>query len=299
MAVVRILHFSDIHLVPPDFRIEASQLLNKRLLGLINLKLRRASRFRDAPHKLEALHRWTTQSDIHCVVCTGDYTALGTESELAFARDRIQAFTKQPLGFVTVPGNHDVYLPDCAKERRFEKHFGEFLQSDLPDLCTDGAWPIVKLLNSNIAIVAVNSARPNPQLWRSSGRIPDAQIEGLVRVLRDERIRDRFIVVATHYAPLRENGQPDHIRHGLTNTPEFLKTCSSMRHGMIVHGHIHRQYQVRTPQLQVPIFGAGSATDAGREGAWIFEIREKSCRATPLFWKNDHFEENRESALHC
>ena len=52
----------------------------------------------------------------------------------------------------------------------------------------DGVWPLVRLIGDSVAVVCVNSARPNPQPWRSSGRIPDTQIKALRDVLRDPRL---------------------------------------------------------------------------------------------------------------
>lgn len=33
----------------------------------------------------------------------------------------------------------------------------------------DGPWPLLRLIGENLAVVGVNSARPNPLPWRSSG----------------------------------------------------------------------------------------------------------------------------------
>jgi hypothetical protein len=48
----------------------------------------------------------------------------------------------------------------------------------------------------------------------------------------------------------------------------------------VLHGHIHRRYHLRTAEGPV-LFGAGSATQAGREGIWVYEIDERGARAVP------------------
>src|SRR5205085_4273892 len=141
------------------------------LLGVANLVLRRQRLFRHAREKLQALARFAEQHAVDLAICTGDYTALGTAIELEAARAAIEPLTRRPLGFVTIPGNHDLYLPDTVAERRFQRFFGDLLGSDWPEYAAADGWPAIRLYRDELAVVAVNSARPNPQLLRSSGRI--------------------------------------------------------------------------------------------------------------------------------
>ena len=268
---MRVLHLSDVHVDVPVTRMPASAWLSpKRWLGGANLELRRRPHFRRAREKLLALERFREAQGVDLVICTGDYTALGTAPELDAARAAIEPLTHAPAGFVTVPGNHDVYVADAVGA--FEARFGEFLRSDLPELRTDGLWPIVRLIGEDVAVVAVNSARPNPQPWRSSGRIPDAQIDGLRVALADPRVRDRFVFVITHYAPRLADGRPDRFSHGLANAEDFLRACGGLERGAILHGHVHRCYTVRVPEVTVGLYGAGSTTQDEREGLWLFDV---------------------------
>jgi hypothetical protein len=220
---------------------------------------------------------------------TGDWTAMGTHPELAAAARRADALAAVPLGLVTVPGNHDVYLADAARDARFDRHFAAHLASDRPDLATDGRWPLVRLLGDDVATVCVNSARPNPEFWKSSGRIPDAQIDGLRRALADDAVRRRFVVVATHYAPRLWHGGPDRALHGLENADAFLDACASLTRGFVAHGHVHRRFAVRVPELRVPIFGAGSTTERGHEGLWLYDVTPTAARATPGTWDGTRY----------
>ena len=211
------------------------------------------------------------------MVCTGDLSALGTNRELAAARAGVEPFFAAPLGFVCLPGNHDLYTRSVVRQRRFETYFSDALESDLPDLCTDGPWPVVRLLGDRAAVVAVNSARPNLP-WRSSGRIPDAQLEGLGTILALEEIQRRFVFVATHYAPLQADGSPDTPLHGLENADSFLQTCGGVNRGSILCGHIHHAFHYSIPP---DVFCGGSATMDGREAAWWFELGESRATARP------------------
>lgn len=286
---MRVLHFSDVHVSTSFADVPLKEFLGKRLVGLGNLTVRRGKKFERAAHKVARLAEFLVEVGADVALCTGDYTALGTEPELKNARELARPFIGAPMGFVTVPGNHDLYMPDTVADGRFERHFGDLLTTDMPEHQVDGVWPTVRLLGEEVAIVCVNSARPNPQPWLSSGRIPDMQLSGLSAVLADERLCGRFTIVATHYAPRLENGKPDSPRHGLENADEFLEVCAAIERGCITHGHVHWCYEVRVPELNIPIFGAGSATHQGREGIWVYDIEADGAYATRGGWQGDGY----------
>lgn len=276
--MLRLLHFSDVHVDVPFGQMPAREMIGKRLLGGANLLLRRRRHFRDAPAKLSALARFADAQDVDLVVCTGDYTALGTEPELRAARAAVDALTKRPRGYITVPGNHDLYLPDTLTDRRFERVFGDLFGTDWPEYATSGGWPAVRLIDQALAVVTVNSARPNPQLLRSSGRIADEQMRALGRLIADPRLNGRLVFLATHYAPRRPNGTPDRWNHGLENADALLALCGRLPRVALLHGHIHWRFHLRL-RAGLDIFGAGSATHAEREGIWVFEVDSNGARA--------------------
>lgn len=278
--MTRILHFSDIHVERGFSEVPLSEFFNKRAVGYANLRLRRGPHFMEAIVKMNALALFMEEEAVDLCVVTGDHTALGTIPELRLAREVIDPLTKAPLGFVTVPGNHDVYLPDSA-DGRFERHFGDLLGTDLPELSVDGTWPQVRLVGADVAIVAINSARPNPEVMKSSGRVPDAQLEALGRILRDPRVAGRFIVVATHYALCRPDGSPDRPGHGIDNAEAVIDALRPIERGVYLHGHVHWRFHQRIPGLRVQVCGAGSATHAGREGFWMLDVEGESAVATP------------------
>jgi 3',5'-cyclic AMP phosphodiesterase CpdA len=280
--VLRVLHFSDVHVDVPPWRLPWRDMLGKRLVGGVNLVLRRHRHFRDARDKLQQLARFAEREAIDLVICTGDYTALGTAPELRAAREAVQALTTRPLGYVTVPGNHDLYLPDAITDGRFERAFGDLMSAgDWPERAVDGIYPAVHLYGDALAVVTVNSARPNPPILRSSGRIPEAQLEALAAILAEPELQRRSVLVATHYAPRRRDGSPDRFDHGLENADALLEVCRKAPRAAVLHGHIHWRYHLG-PETGLPhIFGAGSATYDGREGIWVYEVQPDRLRALP------------------
>lgn len=285
---MRLLHVSDLHLEDGFSQVPLSRFLNKRTIGWFNLRLRRAKYYRDAADKVRALARFIESERIDAVLCSGDYTALGTPQELAFARRTVAPLTGAPHGFVTVPGNHDVYLEDSLGV--FAREFSELLTSDLPELQVDGHWPLVRFVGDEIAVVCVDSARPNPPVLRSSGRIPDVQLTALSSALSHPKVRDRFVIVMTHYAPRLVSGRPDTPSHGLENADAFLDVCNAAERGIIIHGHVHKRFTVRVPESDLRLCGAGSTTQAGREGLWMYEIDESQALGTPGTFVGEDYE---------
>lgn len=265
-------------------RVPLRDWLGKRVLGAANAALRRNRKFVGAVEKLACLAEFVRSEGIELVLSTGDYTTLGTEVEYALARAAVEPLLSAPRGFVHVPGNHDLYLPDAVRERRFERTFADTLASDLPEYRGSGAFPLVRLVGDDVAVVAVASARANPQPWRSSGRIADGELVAFRRILADPRVIGRFVFVLTHYAPRRADGTRDTHLHGLENADDFLAACRAIERGAILHGHIHHAFELELPELPIPIFNAGSTTYAGREGLWVFDVDATSAQVTRGRW---------------
>lgn len=278
---MKILHFSDIHVDVSPRLVPFRDWLGKRLVGGANHLLRRGKHFRRTREKLAALGRFAEEHAVDLAICTGDYTILGTEVELAAAREAIEPLTQRPCGYVTVPGNHDVYLHDSIREKRFDKYFGEFLQNDLPELASADGWPLIRLASDDVAVVAVRSARPNPQIWRSSGLVEPGELRALEAIVRDPRVRDRFVVIATHYALRRPDGSPDRRAHGLENAEQMLRVIADLPRACVLHGHIHERFRLRLPDFRPTILGGGSATHEGEEGFWMLDIDRDGGTATP------------------
>jgi 3',5'-cyclic AMP phosphodiesterase CpdA len=272
---MRILHVSDIHVPVPVSVIPKRDWLSKRAMGGLNYLLHRGPRFADAELKMAHLATFAEAENVDLVICTGDLTVLGTEPEHLVARRAIEPLAKRPAGFLAVPGNHDVYLKDSVEAGRFERHFGDLIVARegelMSSLATDGLYPRVWRMK-DVAVIAIESARPNPQPWRSSGRVPAAQLRGLHTALHHPSLRAHFKLVITHYAPRLWDGRPDSPSHGLDNADELLEVLRPHARTSLLHGHIHRRYALTLPGIGPTILCAGSGTERGHSGGWILEI---------------------------
>jgi len=267
--VTRVLHISDVHVEEGFAEVPWTQFLDKRAVGFTNLVLTRRRHYKDAPHVLARMAEWAAQASVDVLLVTGDFSALGTEPELRAARRALEPLLAAVPSVVLLPGNHDVYV---ARDGAFEACFGDLLATDLPELSVDGVWPQVRLFGDNLAIVAIESARPNPQIRRSSGCVPQAQLEALAQALAHPQLRERFVLVATHYALRRPSGAPDSKKHGLDNAEALLEVLGGVRRGAFLHGHIHHRFMLEGAPLPLALFGAGSSTHRGHEGGWVFDV---------------------------
>jgi 3',5'-cyclic AMP phosphodiesterase CpdA len=287
---VRVLHFSDIHISLGLRRIPLGDWPGKRVAGGINFLRGRGRRFERALEKLDRLVSFANSGDVDLVIFSGDFTAMGTRAEFATARAAVQPFVTSPAEFVCVAGNHDLYTRTVVRERRFETTFEGLLETDLPGSRVDGPWPIVRRIGDDVAVVALNSAKPNPVPWRSSGRIPERQLEAVREILARPDMQDRFVFIVTHYAPCLPGGGPDSSAHGLENVDEFLAVCAGVERGAILCGHVHQTYRAHLPGVRPEVFCAGSATMQELEGFWMYDVKDGGVVARRGTWTGDGYE---------
>lgn len=288
-TTLKVLHFSDIHIGVAIRHMEWKRWLSKRAIGAINLLRGRAKYFDDAEEKMQALVRFKEANNIDLIIHTGDYTALGLELELKLAKTLVTPLMTPPQKYVTVPGNHDIYVHEGNSHYRFSEQFCSVLQNDLPEYCRGGHYPLIRLVGEDVAVIAVNSSRPNPWPWISNGLIPQEQLDALDEILIDERVKGRFIFMITHYAPRLKNGKNDTKLHGLINADEFLDKCKSIQSGAILCGHVHQTYHVSVEALKSDIYCAGSATMEGHEGFWVYELEGLELKAKRVYWDKTEY----------
>ena len=287
MKPLKILHFSDIHATLGVKNIKYSDLSIKRLIGGMNYSFRRKKNFIDVKKKIEALIEFKKEHNIDIVINTGDYTVFGLKDELKFAKKLLEPLMTPTNRYITIAGNHDIYVDTEESYKNFFEEYGSLLQSDMPQY---GTYPIVRLIRDNCAIIMLNSAKSNLLPWKSSGKIPQQELEALEKILEDKILKNRFIFIGLHYAPRLANGENDTKRHGLENVDEFLNICKKIEFGAILCGHIHRGYRISIEDLNSEIFCAGSLTMQGCEGFWVYELDGNRFNASFGYWGENRFE---------
>lgn len=239
---MRVAHFSDLHVLALD-GVGTSRFLNKRFTGLVNLRLKREHKHR--PGHVRAVAREVARVKPDHVVITGDLTNLALEQEF----DAVKALLAEELGLdgehvTVVPGNHDLYTRGAMKTQRFTRSLAEYMTSDLPELAASlplGQFPVVKL-RGPLAIIGLSSAVPRPPLV-ASGELGRAQIEALARVLAHDEVKRRTPVLAFHH-PLHNPASPVKTWvEGLRDADDLDDVLSSVKRGLVLHGHLHRRHQ--------------------------------------------------------
>ncbi|RMG13258.1 MAG: metallophosphoesterase [Deltaproteobacteria bacterium] len=276
---MKLLHLSDVHVhhaawPPPLFSGGW-----RRVLAQVELRgLRRGYQFLRAPEVLARIAEEATAEAVDHVVLSGDLTTLALEEEFRAARRALEPLIAQHR-ITLVPGNHDRYTPAARRQRRFEAHFGDLLQSDLPEYCVDGAFPLVHLVGEALAVVGLDSALVPSIPGFSYGRVGRRQREALARILADPRVQGRRIVVTLHHGPYRHTGRRDRPSHGLHDARAVLDLCAAGGVDALLHGHLHERFRLRCPRRGIEVFGAGSSTQAGLEGYWLLDLSGEGIRA--------------------
>jgi 3',5'-cyclic AMP phosphodiesterase CpdA len=209
------------------------------------------------------------------LVVSGDLTALALPQEFEAAREALSSWSDR---MTIVPGNHDRYTPAAARDAAFERAFDAALRSDLPEHRAEGAFPTVRLLGEEVAVVGLSSARVPLFPGIAAGFVGTRQREALARILADRRVRDRAVLVAVHHAPLRPSARADFPTHGLLDGGKILALAATAGVFALCHGHIHERYRLAGPG-RLSLFCAGSSTQAGQEGFWLFDIARTGIRS--------------------
>ncbi len=269
---MRILHLSDVH-VQADYTPSSWGKIGwRRAVAQLELKLaRRAKRYLRAPDTIARIAAAAESAD-H-VVLSGDLTALALDEEFEGVRRALGPLADRPDRLSVIPGNHDVYTPGSWRKKRFEKWFGHLLDSDLPELRTEGPWPTVRLVGDSVAVVGLCSARTPPLPGIAAGWVGEDQLAALGRIAEHPRVKGRAIYATVHHTPLRWNGAPDRGSHGLRDATRLLEVAAAVGVAAILAGHIHLRYTRAVPGGPTLVC-AGSSTAAGHEGYFVLEDRD-------------------------
>src|SRR5258708_16776323 len=129
--VVRLAHFSDIHVQAPQLGWKTADWFTKRATGWLNLRwLGRGRSFRQAEKVVAALMRDLRHRRPDRGIFSGDATSLGFEEEVAEAAALFGVARPDALPGLAVPGNHDYYTREAAASGSFECYFAPWQQGE-------------------------------------------------------------------------------------------------------------------------------------------------------------------------
>jgi 3',5'-cyclic AMP phosphodiesterase CpdA len=270
---MRFLHLSDVHVTQDYLRVPLRRLGWRRAIAMWELTVGgRQKRYTHSRRTIERILEDRHRHHVDHVILSGDLTAYATRWEFEQVRAALGELAEDRSRITVIPGNHDVYTPGAYNTRRFEHYFGHLLESDLPEYTRDGAFPFVRLLGSEVAVIGLMSARVPPVPGLSFGVVGRKQLSGLQEALQDERLRSRAVLVVVHHAPVAPSGRKDHFFHGLLDSDQLLALLPGSRFA-VLHGHIHKRYHHPATDERPHTFGAGSSTEGGHEGYWIIDVR--------------------------
>lgn len=301
---MRLLHLTDAHFyrAPP-----VRGIAGKRALGLLNLHLLRRVRRFDADRLVPSAVQDAMQFRPDVFVMTGDLTALAGEEEFAAARRALDPLLAT-VPSVVLPGNHDRYARDAAREGRLERWFGDFARGGTWD---DGArrwvrddeagragWP-VRFRLGGTDLVATDPCRPT---LRSTGRFGARGISEAEALVARGRLVGQQVAYLLHYPPLDERGRP-YLRpsHRLVDVADLLGSLVREPPDLVLHGHVHRWWctALAAGGRRVPVLCGGSASgcspDADRaagyfvidlDGGLVTAIRRRALMEGAGTWQD-------------
>ncbi|MFK8250521.1 metallophosphoesterase family protein [Ancylobacter terrae] len=260
-AVVFVLaHITDPHLGPLP-RARFSELVSKRMLGVMNWRRGRRRRF--VAGTIEALVAdMRAQSPDHIAV-TGDLVNVGLPAEYHTALAFLGTLG-EGHDVSVVPGNHDAYVRSTAHHALL--NWGDYMRGDdrTGDVTAQEAFPYVRR-RADVALVGVSSAVPT-QPFMATGRVGAGQLVRLGGMLDDLRAEGRFRVVMIHHPPCGFRSA-----HKRLIDAQAVRDCLA-RHGaeLVICGHDHRPMveQILGRDGLIPVVEAPSAAAGPEDSHW-------------------------------
>lgn len=293
-SVVRLVHFSDLHLTARPLGWTMSDVLSRRITGWVNwYAFGRAHRFRFAESAGRALVHDIQERRPDAVVFSGDATFLGFDREVQRAAEVLAVGDARLPPGLAVPGNHDLYTPAALTSGAFERCFANWQHGERVD---SDIYPFARRIG-HLWLVAVNSASPQSWPWDATGEVGSAQLQRLRRLLAQIDGGPRILV--THYPVSLSDGRPEKPWHGLRDLEKVVRIAADGGIGLWLHGHRHHWY-FRPPSNSCPFptIGSGSVAQFGAAGCLEYQIRGNTLcgkrrtfdTATASFWDADEFQ---------
>lgn len=258
--MLRLAHFSDIHLTAKPLGWSKRDLFSKKVPGWVNVRLLgRGMRFKHAPRITELLRQEFASRNFDHLIFSGDATKLAFESEFIIAAKRLGVHEANQPPCIAVPGNHDYYTRHAAGQLYFDKHFAPWLTGRR---IGDHAYPYAKKAG-DAWLIAVNSATANWWTFDASGAIGTEQLARLRELCATLGAGPRILV--THYPLRASRRQVERRSHRLRDHAAALAVAKECGINLWLHGHIHKPYYLKAgDDLPFPTICSGSCTQTNR-----------------------------------
>jgi 3',5'-cyclic AMP phosphodiesterase CpdA len=270
--MVRLAHFSDIHItaVPLGWRVR--DCFTKRTTSWINFRyFGRQARFARADEVLGRLALELPARAIGHIVFSGDATALGLEPEFRRAAAILHVADGHMPG-IAVPGNHDYLTRGTAASGLFERYFAPWQHGVRMG---EHRYPFAQRVGP-VWLVGVNAATGNWGPWDATGTVGAAQRDRLRQLLTFLEPGPRLLVI--HFPIRLATGAREKPYHALRDLDEVLAIARAGGVSLWLHGHRHQPYIIDKPDwAPFPAICAGSGTQGG-----IWSYNEYSVDAMGL-----------------
>jgi 3',5'-cyclic AMP phosphodiesterase CpdA len=255
--MIRLAHFSDIHITAPRLEWKLGDVFSKRLSSWLHLRMGRSRRFALADEIVTRLMDELPGRSIDHFVFSGDATALGFESEVRRAAELLRVGT-QAIGGIAVPGNHDYCTRRAAASGNFERHFAPWQTGQRIGA---HAYPFAQAVGP-LWLIGVNAATGNRWPWDAAGAVGPDQLARLQQLL--EVLTGGLRVLVVHFPICLATGHREKWHHGLRDLDVLLDVAHAGGVKLWLHGHRHSPYYLQTPdRASFPVICAGAATQRG------------------------------------
>ena len=265
-----IAHISDIHL--PTTRPRLWELFSKSFLSFLSWHHKRKRIH--LPEVTAALLEDMRAHNPDHICVTGDVANASFHSELEQARDWLEDLgSPEKISFV--PGNHDAIVKRAEKKKPL--YFAKWMHSD--DKVKKAPYIQRK---DGVAFIGLDSAVATPPTF-ASGRLGEAQLARLSRLLQKAGDEGLFRVVMIHHPPLPKMAK---YRKALRDAGTLQTVLQENGAELVLCGHTHIPLKktLETTNGDAQIYGAGSASmlDLAGKGAAhynLFEVKDGEFKA--------------------
>ncbi|MGA1867785.1 MAG: metallophosphoesterase family protein [bacterium] len=256
------VHLSDFHYWYITGSIK--QLINKRVLGTFNLIINRAREFDHEKDFL--LIRKIKEIKNEDIIITGDFTSTSLDREYQRAMRFIQSLSDSGSAIFVIPGNHDRYTFESAKERRFEKYFNRWQISPGKSVQSKD--------RGTYFLILLDQAWPN--FISSRGGMSQKALYEISEVLNTIDTSEIPIIIAGHYPLLKST--PYYTMSWQRDMKNAGRLRNILGHSektiFYLCGHVHKQYCLEDPLYPNIMYISCGAPFSRKNGRKMLKFNE-------------------------